>query len=186
MYVQAPPASAGTEPKRAEGTNALPKAAGASNQAASAKGPVEALVIEEPPPSPPSEPVTTQLPPPVTTEALPPKPRPRPRTESHDTQEQTEPTNSAAPAAPPEVPSLEPQSQNEGLQNQLQAKVDGIKRRITELEKNSDLSTAEQRTLTDANSFWSQSVAALQDRDLLRAQELAQKASLLLAALEKR
>ncbi len=71
-------------------------------------------------------------------------------------------------------------------QDQVQAQVDEIKRRITELEKKSALSTAEQRTLADANSFWSQSVTALQDHDVLRAGELAQKASLLLTALERR
>jgi hypothetical protein len=147
---------------------------------------MEALVIEEPPPPPPLKPVAVPAPSPVTPEALPPKRRGHPRTESHDTED---PADSAAPARPAEVPSLEPRpgpGQDEGTQNQLQAQVDEIKRRITELQKNSDLSTAEQRTLTDASSFWSQSVAALQDHDLLRARQLAQKASLLLTALEKR
>jgi hypothetical protein len=87
------------------------------------------------------------------------------------------------------VPSLEPQSdagQQEGVQNQLQTQEDAMKLRIDELDKNADLSTTERRTLKDAKSFWSQAVAALRDHDLLRAQELAQKASLLLAALERR
>jgi hypothetical protein len=87
------------------------------------------------------------------------------------------------------VPSLEPQSgagESEALQSQLQSQNGEIKRRIDELHKSADLTATERRTLKDANSFWSQSVAALQDRDLLRARELAQKASLLLTALEKR
>lgn len=184
VYVQ-PPAS--VESNQQSGTGTLPKAAAAS-QASAAAGSTEALVIEEPPPSPPPEPPLTA---PVASPATPPAPvprrRPRPRADSHDTEEQAEPADSAAPATPGEVPSLEPQSdtgQDEG--KQLQAREDEIKRRITELEKNSDLSTTEQRTLTDATSFWSQSVAALRDHDLLRARELAQKASVLLAALEKR
>jgi hypothetical protein len=112
----------------------------------------------------------------------------RPREETHEADEPAEPANSA-PAPPTEVPSLEPQSgagQQEGLQSQLQTQEDAMKRRIDDLEKNADLSSTERRTLKDASSFWSQSVAALRDHDLLRAQELAQKASLLLAALERR
>jgi outer membrane biosynthesis protein TonB len=150
---------------------------------------MEALVIEEPPPSPAPEPIAVPAPAPATPVVQTPKRRTRPRTEPHDTEEQAEPTDSLTPASPAEVPSLEPQSdprQDEGLRNQLQARENEIKRRITELEKNTDLSTTERRTLTDAASFWTQSVAALRDHDLLRARELAQKAALLLTALEKR
>jgi len=184
VYVQAPPASAAAEARQPGGTNTLPKAANASPQASSAGAATEALVIEEPPPPPPPEPVAAQTPPPATPVVQTPRRRTRPRTEPHDTDEQGEAVDSAAAPSLGEAPSLEPQS--DMGQNQLQAKVDEIKRRITELEKNSDLSTTEKRTLTDARSFWSQSVAALRDRDRLRAQELAQKASMLLAALEKK
>jgi hypothetical protein len=94
------------------------------------------------------------------------------------------------PASPGDVPSLEPRSdavvRDGGTEGQLQAQDDQIRRRIRELDKNPDLSTTERRTLKDASSFWSQSMAAVRDHDLLRARELAQKASLLLAALEKR
>lgn len=87
------------------------------------------------------------------------------------------------------MPSLEPQSDagnQEGLQSQLQTQEDEIKRRIDELHKNAGLSTTERRTLKDATSFWSQAAAALQQHDLLRARELAEKASLLVTALEHR
>jgi hypothetical protein len=151
---------------------------------------MEALVIEEPPAPPPPEPVTTPTPP-ATVAAVqaPKKGHTRPKTDSHDAEGEAEPADSAAPASPSEVPSLEPQpnpGRAEETPSQLQARQDEIKRRITQLQKNSDLSTAEQRTLTDANSFWLQSVTAFQEHDLLKARELAQKASLLLAALEKR
>jgi hypothetical protein len=190
VYVQAPPAaSINAASNQAGGTEAFPKATGASNQANPATSSMPALVIEEPPPTPPPEPVTTPAPPPAAPVTPAPRRRARPRADSHDTEEQAEPADSAVPAPTGEMPSLEPQSDaahEEGLQNQLQTQVDETKRRMTELEKNADLSTTERRTLTDAKSFWSQAVAALHEHDLLRAQELAQKASLLLAALERR
>jgi hypothetical protein len=189
VYVQPLPASSSAETKQAEGTNPVPKAADASSQAASAKNPTEALVIEEPPPSPPAEPPVTPTSPAVTPVVPAPKGPKHPRAEPHDTDQQSEPAESAAPASPAEVPSLEPRPEpghNEGTQDEVQAQVDEIKRRITELEKKSDLPSAEQRTLKDANSFCLQSVAALHEHDMLRARELAQKASVLLTALEKR
>jgi hypothetical protein len=94
---------------------------------------MEALVIEEPSPPPPLEPVTALSLPHVSPTEPPPKPHPRPKTDSHETADAHD-TGEPADAA---------------------------------------------------NSFWSQSVTALLDHDLLRARELAQKASLLLAALEK-
>lgn len=190
VYVQPPPAAnAGVASNQGTGISTAPKAGAGSNQADTAAGPTEALVIEEPPAPPPPEPVTVPAPQSTAPIAAAPKRRPHPREETHETEDQTEPANSAAPANPGEVPSLEPRSdagQEEGLQNQLQTKEDDIKRRIAELGKNADLSTTELRTLKDATSFWSQSLAALREHDLLRAQELAQKASLLLAALERR
>jgi hypothetical protein len=193
VYVQPPPAtSADAAPKQTGGAGTFTKAADAPdqpNQADKAAGSMEALVIEEPPLPAPPEPVTAPAPPAVSPPVPSPKRRPHPRTDSHDADEQTEPTDSAVPASLSEAPSLEPQSdagQSEALQNQLQSQNGEIKRRIDELDKNADLNATERRTLKDAKSFWSQSVAALQDRDLLRARELAQKASLLLTALEKR
>ena len=190
VYVQPPPAaSTNTASNQIGGTGALPKAAETSNQTHTTTRSTEALVIEEPPPPPPPEPVTLPVPSPVAPAEPAPRRRTRPRADSHDTEEQAEPADSAVPASTGEVPSLEPQSdaaQQVGLQNQLQTQENEIKRRIAELDKNANLSTTERRTLKDANSFWSQSVAALREHDLLRAQELAQKTSLLLAALERR
>jgi hypothetical protein len=189
VYVQPPPAGRTGAASNQAGGKAPPKETGASNQANTGAGPAEALVIEEPPPPPPEEPVVAPAPVPAAPAAPAPRHRARPREDVHQTEEQAEPTDSAVPATPAEVPSLEPRSdsvEKEDLQNQVQTQEDDIKRRIGELDKNAGLSSTERRTLKDATSFWLQSVAALRDRDLLRAQELAQKASLLLAALERR
>jgi len=195
VYVQPPPASASAAPNQAGGSGAANQDPAAANQAEAPAGSTEAMVIEEPPVAPPhTEPEVTA--PPAATASPVPAPKKgrtgRPKTDSHDAEEETEPADSAVPASLPanqaEVPSLEPRpdpGHDEVTQDQFQAQLDEIKRRITELEKKPSLNAAEQRTLTDANSFWSQSVTALHDHDLLRVRELAQKASLLLSALEK-
>ena len=189
VYVQPPPAASSTGVSNQPGGTVAHKTSADANQADASAGSMEALVIEEPSPPPPPAPVTEPAPAAAAPAAPAPRHKARPRTDSHDTEEAADATDSVTPASPSEMPSLQPMSnagQNDGLESRLRAQDDDIKRRISELDKNPGLSDTERRTLKDATSFWSQSVAAVQEHDLLKAQELAQKASLLLAALEKR
>ena len=90
----------------------------------------------------------------------------------------------AQPAAKaPEAPPLE--SVNEtasaaGVSSQLRKLGD----EIAHLQHGFSLSATERRTLEDARTFLLQSQQALSDHDVLRANQLAKKAALLLSAVE--
>ncbi len=142
----------------------------------------ETLVIEEPPP--PSEPSETPT-------ERPPTPRPahRPRhvirtVPQADTVEVT-----PEPVEPPtvEVPALEPREshdQEAGLRREIQGLRAAVQQRIAQLER-AKLSIAQGKTLEDARAFLAQSGKALEEGDLQRSLNLAQKASLLVSALEQ-
>jgi outer membrane biosynthesis protein TonB len=138
------------------------------------------LVIEEPPPPP--EPVETPTPPVV-------QPTTQRRQQTH-TKAPTEHEESATPenpATPPaEVPLLEPRessAQETELRRQYLNLEQNIRQRIARL-NGSRLSGNDRKTLDDAQTFFAQSTRAMANGDLLRALNLARKASLLLAALE--
>lgn len=61
-----------------------------------------------------------------------------------------------------------------------------IQRRIEVLENNQSFAPAYKQILQDARSFLTQSEQALKEHNLLKAKELAGKATLLLDALESR
>lgn len=156
----------------------------ASGQAPNlASGPEGVLVIEEPAPLPP---------PPVETEAPPPIPAPapavrHPRRTRPETQEADEaaPADPNQPASAAETPQLQPRS-SPTSRDELQARHGLLEQRIRNIERNLNFTPADRRTLEDARGFLLQSERALQGGDMLRAEQLAQKASLLLAALEQK
>jgi type IV secretory pathway VirB10-like protein len=133
------------------------------------------LVIEEPakpqleelPLPEPSDVLNTPLPtPPKGT-----KPRPSPP--------------SPEPLADVEPPPLEPANNaGQGGQQQLEKAQQDMSAHIAQLEGR-HLTGAEGQTLTEAKAFLDQSKSALNEGDLPRAEKLAEKARLLITALEK-
>ncbi|HEY6290701.1 MAG TPA: hypothetical protein VI455_03950 [Terriglobia bacterium] len=166
VYVQASPQASAT------GTNPA------------ATGSTETLTIEEPPPPPATEPAAKPVPV-VTAQPTPAAPRRRPRTDSHEGEGTLAPADTTGPADVPEPPQLEPLSSNspENETRDLQARQEQMRGQIGDLEKNPGLSESDRRTLRDAEAFLSQSRRALDDHNLLRARELANKASQLLSAV---
>jgi hypothetical protein len=170
VYVPAPP----------------PAASPASGQASNApSGSQGTWVIEEPAPPPP---------PPVETEEAPaPAPAPAPvvrrprRTRPEETPEGNEvPTpDPNQPAITGETPQLEPRS-SPASRDALLARHAALEQRIKSIEHSLKFTAVDRRTLQDARGFLFQSERALQAGDMLRAEQLAEKASLLLAALEQR
>jgi outer membrane biosynthesis protein TonB len=145
----------------------------------------QVLVIEEP--APPPEP-----------EETPPRPTPeptahrRPRRPAHtetpaETPTESNDTSQESPETPPaEVPALEPRAstaQEAALRQQVQRLQQDVRQRIARLNP-ARLSPSERKTLDDASTFLAQSIHAFESSDLQRALNLAQKASLLVAALE--
>lgn len=55
---------------------------------------------------------------------------------------------------------------------------------LNDLEHRTDLSEDQRRTINDASTFRNQSLAALHQNDLLRAKQLANKAGLLIQAVQ--
>ncbi len=149
----------------------------------SSAAPPETLTIEEPPPVP-----TPEAPAAVTntTSSAPKPPAParaaRPRTDTHAPEEPAAP-GTTPPADTPQAPALEPAA-SAASEDQIAASQSSIRRRIDGL-NNRDYSTpADKQILDDARAFLNQSVQALKEHNLLKAQELADKSALLLDALE--
>ncbi|MCJ7502835.1 MAG: hypothetical protein MUP80_07230, partial [Acidobacteriia bacterium] len=93
------------------------------------------------------------------------------------------------PAEPPtaEVPALEPREspgQQATLRQEILSLQERLRRRIVQLERGK-LTGATRRILDDARTFLAQSEKALGDDDLQRARNLANKAALLVSALEQ-
>ncbi|MBZ5545285.1 MAG: hypothetical protein LAO07_16660 [Acidobacteriia bacterium] len=142
-----------------------------------------ALVIEEP--QPPEEAIE----PTPATEAPSPKPiRRRPRPQRSDTS--TSPTDIAPGPEEPastEVPALEAReapAQQVALRQQIVGLQQDLRRRAGPLERR-NLSAGDRKTFEDARMFLAQSERALADGDLQRALNLAQKAALLVSALDQ-
>jgi len=138
------------------------------------------LVIEAPAPPEPAEvtPAETSTPKPAPRRRRPPRSEPPAATESV-----------TEPAEPPtaEVPALEPREspgQQATLRQEILSLQERLRRRIVQLERGK-LTGATRRILDDARTFLAQSEKALGDDDLQRARNLANKAALLVSALEQ-
>ena len=173
MYVPAPPPAANP-------------AAGAPTQSSSVVSDAQATwVIEEPTPPPP--------PPVETEEAPPPAPAPAPvvrrprrtRPETQETEEVAPAADSNQPGLAGETPQLEPRS-SPATREEIRKRHGELEARMRNIESGQKFSAVDRRTLEDARGFLLQSERALQAGDMLRAEQLAQKASLLLAALEQK
>lgn len=161
-----------------------PAATASTSSSQTPSGTPETLTIEAPPPAPEpaAAPATTSA-----STAAPSQPvvrrQTKPRTDSHAPEETEEPeTAPAADAA--QAPPLEPASPAAN-EDEIAANQNTIQRRIDALSNNQSFAPADQQILQDARSFLTQSQQALKEHNLLKAQELAAKATLLLDALEK-
>lgn len=137
-------------------------------------------MIEEPPPPEPAEVAPA--------ESSSPKPTPRRRRPLRSeppaaTESATEPVE----PPPAEVPALEPR-ESPGQQTALRQQILDLQERLRQRTARFDrlkLTGEARKTLDDARTFLAQSERALLDSDLQRARNLANKASLLVSALEQ-
>jgi hypothetical protein len=143
-------------------------------------GESRSLVIEEPPPPEPAEVAPAESG----------SPRPTPRRRRPLRTEPLVTTESAGePVEPPptEVPALEPR-ESPGRQTALRQQILDLQERLRQRAARLDrlkLPSEARKTLDDARTFLAQSERALLDGDLQRARNLADKASLLVSALEQ-
>jgi hypothetical protein len=140
-----------------------------------------AMVLQEPAPEEPPPPVIVEEE--AAPEAKPTPRRRRPNPAGHPESDSTDET--ATPAAP-EVPALEPRvsaAQQTAQRQQIIETLAGIRGRIVQIRREK-LSELERKTLDDAQMFLEQSQRALDSNDLVRALNLARKASLLVNALQ--
>jgi hypothetical protein len=147
-------------------------------------------------PAPPNGTLVIQAPaPPEPVQAAPPAP-PKEEEKSVRRRRRTPPTERPAaepaentPETPPaEVPALEPHespAQQTAQRQQIVAMLAGIQGRMAQL-KQEGMSDLERKTFEDARMFLEQSQHALVTNDLVRALNLARKASLLVNALEQK
>ena len=138
------------------------------------------LVIQQPAPEEP--------PPVIIEEEEPPeaKPAPRRRRPAPAAATETDTQEDAAPQPAPEVPALEPResaAQQSAQRQRIVGLIAGIRGRIARL-KRGNLGEQERKTLDDAQMFVDQSQRALDSNDLVRALNLARKASLLVNAMQ--
>lgn len=158
VYAPAPPAAATPAPAEESG----------------------ALVIEEPSPPEPE----------AVTPAEPASPQPTPRRRRPRTEPATTPEGTAEAVEPPsaEVPALEPRespAQQATLRQQILDLQESLRQRTARLLR-LKMTNEARKTLDDARTFLLQSEQALRDADLQRAHNLANKAALLVSALEQR
>jgi hypothetical protein len=106
-------------------------------------------------------------------------------------EESSAPAETAPAADAAQAPLLVPASAAPS-EDEIRSRLSDLHRRIAGFEKSAHggvgyySTSTDRQTLDDARSFVNQSEDALKVHDLLRAQELADKASLLLDALEQR
>jgi hypothetical protein len=141
----------------------------------------EAIIIQEPAPpalAEPAPPVAATVPPPQAQSDKLNKRRP-PVRESEET---------GATVQPPEVtePPLQLQpSGNDVGEAELNRLLEQMAVDLADLERRTNLSQDQQRAIEDAGTFRKQSLKALQQHDLLRAKQLADKAELLIKAVQE-
>jgi len=157
VYVASPPAVTSAVPTQESGT----------------------LVIEEPAtPEPEELPAAAPLPAPA--------PKAAPQSKPRRSSTQTGLAEPVAEEPPVELPPLEPaKSPGQGRRQQLEKTQRDMRSSIEQFER-SRLSNPERRTLAEAQGFLDQSTRALKEGDLPRAEKLADKARLLITALEQR
>lgn len=160
-----------------------PSAAGASTIASQAPSAAPDTLTIETPPAPDT------IPPPAATSAstaAPSQPatkRPaRSRTDSHPPEEVPEPGIAPATDAA-QAPPLEPASPAVS-EDEIEAREASIHHSIDVLANSQTFAPADQQILEDARAFVNQSEQALKEHNLLKAHELAEKAALLLSALQ--
>ena len=173
VYVQAPPPAASPAAQvSGQASSATPDSGGA-------------LIIEEPVPPPAPAPAEAEAPAPAPTPA-PAVRRPRRTRPGGQEGDESAASDSGLPANAAETPLLEPRS-NPSSKDELQARHGVLEQRLNKVERSRfNFTSADRRTLEDARGFLRQSERALRDGDMIRAEQLAQKASLLLAALEQK
>ena len=168
-------------PKRQPSNSMIVYVPAPPKAAAPAAEPSSVLTIEEP--APPPE--VKETPPPVVGNQPPARNRQPARRNAPPEPEET--ATPESPATPPaEVPALEPRessAQTSELRRQYSGLEQDVRQRLARL-SGARLSGNERRTLNDAQAFFAQSIRAMAAGDLVRAVNLARKASLLLAALE--
>jgi len=157
VYVASPPAVTSAAPTQESGT----------------------LVIEEPAtPEPEEPPAAAPLPAP--------EPKAPPQSKPRRSSTQTGLAEPVAEEPPVELPPLEPaKNPGQGRWQQLEKTQRDMRSSIEQFER-SRLSNPERRTLAEAQGFLDQSTRALKEGDLPRAEKLAEKARLLITALEQR
>lgn len=99
--------------------------------------------------------------------------------------EEAEEPETTPPTVTAQAPPLEPAA-SAASEEAIAASQTMIQHRIDTLNNSQSFAPADQQILQDARSFLSQSAQALKEHNLLKAQELAQKATLLLEALESK
>jgi hypothetical protein len=143
----------------------------------------DTLTIEEPPPPPAPVAPPAASSPAAVTPSRPAARRPaKPRTDSHTEESASAPDTTPGPDSA-QAPLLQPAS-SAASQDEIAARQSGVRRRIDGLNNRYDSSPEDRQVLEDARAFVNQSERALKEHNLLKAQELAEKASLLLDALE--
>jgi len=144
----------------------------------------QVLIIQAPaPPQPETAPLKPQETPPTVSET--PKLTPPQKVDRSATVDSSPPKPEVLP--PPNAPQLEPLSsvqQKTALQQQIGALKEGIQSRISRLSR-LGLSSEDRRALNDAQRFLSQSDTAVKQGDLQQSLKLAEKADLLVSAVEK-
>lgn len=162
-----------------------PRAAAPTASAVASPAEQQVLVIEEP--APPPEPEPAEASPPQTAEEPTAQRRPKHPAHSETTTEPDETTTQGTPETPSaEVPALEPRqstAQENELRAQFQKLDQDIQGRLARL-SGAQLAPNNKKALEDARTFYTEATRAVASGDLPRALKLAQKASLLLAALE--
>ncbi|HEV2381045.1 MAG TPA: hypothetical protein VG206_14790 [Terriglobia bacterium] len=152
-----------------------------------ADGASETLTIQQPglPPTTESPPPTVAAPPPPQSQAD--KNTRPPRAPPRDAAEKA-PVETAQPSSSAESPSslqLEPQG-GDVQEAVISKRLEQLTAELNDLEHRTDLSEDQRRTVNDASTFRNQSLEALHQRDLLRAKQLANKAGLLIKAVQER
>ena len=163
-----------------------PPAAATSASAKTASSlPPDILTIEAPPPAPqttaPPAPAGTSITVPAQSVSRRPS---KNRTDSRAPEEAATP-ETTPPADAAQAPPLEPAG-SAASEDEIAANQSSIRRRIDGLNNNYYSTSADRQILEDARAFVNQSEQAVKEHNLLKAQELVEKASLLLDALQAR
>ncbi len=141
----------------------------------------EVLVIEEPAPPQSEQAAPSEQPAPETTPA---RRRHRAAPPSVVTPFEVVPEEQPVPAEAPALEARETPRQQVALRSQIQGLLESLRQRLGRLES-LRLMARDRRAREDAHTFLTQSQQALEQGDLQRALNLAQKAELLVADLER-